>query len=137
MSDIRLLLQHGDSVARHARAVAATPSGDVVWEPGGLGAAVPAVRGGCVAFFTRTGRSGGAVDPQSWHGGAAVAGESLTQACGDGFCSGAKWTLQKFREAPADGGGRHLTDAAAAAAFAAEHATLRPCRGGGVRFEVD
>ncbi|CAK0862309.1 unnamed protein product, partial [Prorocentrum cordatum] len=98
-----LLLAHAEGLARRAAGLEGP-----VWEPCGVGLAVPPERGSCVAFFTRSDAVGGAVDPRSWHGGAAVA-------------AGGKWTLQKFREAPAEKIRRCCIES-----FAAQHASLRP-----------
>ncbi|CAK9043336.1 unnamed protein product [Durusdinium trenchii] len=52
------------------------------------GVAVAPKEGRCVAFWSRS--RTGHLDPASWHGGAAVG------------LGSAKWTLQKFKEAPAE-----------------------------------
>jgi hypothetical protein len=58
--------------------------------------AVTPRRGRAVIFATR--RPDGTVDPNSWHGGAALS-PSETPGLG-------KWTMQKFKEIPAQATGR-------------------------------
>merc|ERR1712070_146112 len=100
------------------------------------GVAVPAVRGSCVAFFTRSTASDGAIDPYSWHGGAAVCSSALLSGPADHRPPTAdpsqlyvgKWTLQKFRECPVP------VPSGGAQEFARQHASLNPGCSGGVRF---
>lgn len=136
VGDVRALLRHADAVARCARAASEPCNRGLAWDPSGLGLAVPAQRGSCVAFFTRSTRVEGAIDPHSWHGGAGVfGGGSELHSAAPGSPPEGKWTLQKFREAPRDWAGGRI-DGAAAAAFVAQHAVLRPCCAGGIRFDV-
>ncbi|CAK9104383.1 Kinesin-like protein KIF9 [Durusdinium trenchii] len=80
------------------------------------GVAVAPKEGRCVAFWSRS--RTGHLDPASWHGGAAVG------------LGSAKWTLQKFKEAPAE-----VLKACCIETFAMQHASLQlPCGAGAVRF---
>merc|ERR1712187_141444 len=112
------LISHASHVADSAT-VAGFRS-NAYWDPAGVGVAVSAVQGSCVAFFTRSKKSDGMVDKHSWHGGAAV--KQLRPESG-------KWTLQKFREVPA-GGESSIED------YASRHGVLLPGYGGGVCFEI-
>lgn len=145
----QLLLQQAEHVAAEASSGGGGPSGGdhaagIWWSPTGTGLAVSPQRGSCVAFFTRSGSSGGAIDPRSWHAGASVlvrgelplAPEAHAGAASDGCVGGGrgggKWTLQKFREAPAE-----ALKACCVETFARQHGALYPSCGGGVRFEVE
>lgn len=81
------ILGHAENIADEA--TKCLQSG-VYFDPCGVGLAVPAVQGSCVAFYSRSPETG-VIDPMSFHGGAALTGYDA-----------AKWTLQRFREAPVD-----------------------------------
>eukprot|EP00746_Dinoflagellata_sp_MGD_P143789 gnl/MRDRNA2_/MRDRNA2_76575_c0_seq1.p1 gnl/MRDRNA2_/MRDRNA2_76575_c0~~gnl/MRDRNA2_/MRDRNA2_76575_c0_seq1.p1 ORF type:complete len:558 (+),score=59.85 gnl/MRDRNA2_/MRDRNA2_76575_c0_seq1:158-1831(+) len=100
----RDLLHKAEKLAHDAAQDRTSDLEEPWWDPSGVGLAVPPVRGSCVAFFTRSAHTGGAIDPRSWHGGAAVVTESAA-AKGTGTLTNSmhrtgKWTLQKFREVP-------------------------------------
>lgn len=118
-------------------------------DPSGIGVAVPAVRGSCVAFFTRSASSDGAIDPFSWHGGASVNGTIV--GCSDVVTvpevqphhRTGKWTLQKFREMPTSPGlelgqsdGKCTEHAFGIEEFARRHTFLNTGCCGDVWFDV-
>jgi len=123
----QLLLAQSDVVARLAAGQDSTKTlEDICWHPSGMGLAVAPVQGRCVAFLTRSLASDGAIDPRSWHAGAAVVPNDEDSA------DVGKWTLQKFREVPLD-----PTNACSVKDFAIQHSTLLPGCSGGVRFDVE
>jgi len=92
-SQIRRASQSILAQAEHiAEEAASCTHSCVYFDPAGIGLAVPAIQGSCVAFFSRSPETG-AVDPLSFHGGAALMGSGSGSR---------KWTLQRFREAPVD-----------------------------------
>lgn len=131
------LLAHAEEIAKIA---APHPGGedlpdqDAFWAPGGLGLAVPPLRGSCIAFLTRSAVAGGAIDARSWHAGAAVlanrGGNVETTLMRD--CVIGKWTLQKFREVPPEDAETRCS----MESFAKMHEDLRPCCVDNVQFKM-
>lgn len=121
----------GDVAAELAGSTVAELGGPKIaaFGPRGAGLRVQPRAGALCVFWSLDGARGD-VDAASWHGGAKV----LRRAAPRGFWDDGKWTLQAFKQVPADARRPGMEEARRR--FIRESRTTESGMGGGLRFDV-